>query len=120
MKIHKPKTPLSSHSYRNNDISDQKIPRTIMPIPDEKEEFNLKGSYSIDQTTDHEDQAQLDFVKLDKNGDGRIDKNEVRSHLRSLGGKNMYNREAILKRFFDRYDTNGDGKIDNAEWLELY
>ena len=37
-----------------NDATDQKIPRIIRPIPDEMEEFNLKGSISVEQT-DKED-----------------------------------------------------------------
>lgn len=37
-----------------NDATDQKIPSIIRPIPDETEEFNLKGSISGDQT-DKED-----------------------------------------------------------------
>ena len=65
-------------------------------------------------------QAELAFKKLDNNGDGRLDKNEIRSHLRGLGGSNMHDREAILKRFFETCDANGDGKIDLDEWLVLY
>lgn len=37
-----------------NDATDQKIPSIIRPIPDETEEFNLKGSNSGDHT-DKED-----------------------------------------------------------------
>ena len=60
------------------------------------------------------------FDKLDKNGDGTLDEREIRQYLQTLGGKNMYDREAILKRFFKTTDANGDGKIDKAEWLVLY
>ena len=37
----------SAHNFMN-DATDQKIPRIIRPIPDEMEEFNLKGSISVE------------------------------------------------------------------------
>ena len=88
------------------------------------EDENKGGPSLRNSQVSHLDEKQvwLDFRKIDKNGDGRIDKNEVRSYLQSKGGKNMQeDREAlVLKYFFERIDTNGDGVIDAAEWLELY
>ena len=47
-------------------------------------------------------QAELDFKNLDKNKDGRLDKNEIRRHLQKIGqGYNMHDREVIHKQFFD-------------------
>jgi hypothetical protein len=37
-----------------NDATDQKIPSIIRPIPDETEEFNLKGSISVETNKDRD------------------------------------------------------------------
>ena len=65
--------------------------------------------------------AEIEFNRLDINGDGRVDKNEVRQLLWGhLGGSNLFDKEAKIEQFFKRADLNGDGKIDKAEWLEFY
>ena len=56
-----------------NDATDQKIPRIIRPIPDEMEEFNLKGSISIDQTDKEDERDNRNDVKTrNYSGNDRI------------------------------------------------
>ncbi|OMJ85801.1 hypothetical protein SteCoe_12794 [Stentor coeruleus] len=52
------------------------------------------------------------FKRFDKNGDGQIDKEELRESL----GKSAY--ESIVNRMVDEADTNKDGKINFDEFVE--
>jgi len=68
--------------------------------------------------------AEEAFNKLDINGDGDVDKNEV-MQLADQGeglpdGANSAEKEAKIKEFFDSFDANGDGKIQKSEWLEFF
>ncbi|MCP9791255.1 EF-hand domain-containing protein [Vulcanococcus limneticus] len=74
------------------------------------------------------------YRRLDRNGDGRLDRSEVEGHpylerhFERLGGENRgyldpgqlipRSTEAMgerLREFFSRADRNGDGRIDRAE-----
>ncbi len=57
------------------------------------------------------------FRKLDTNGDGVIDKTEMKAALQS--GKKVSaagNKDASLGQVFGKLDTNGDGVISESEF----
>ena len=64
------------------------------------------------------------FNKLDLDGNGNVDKEEVRSlATQGLGlpeGDNAEAREAKIGEFFATFDENGDGKISKEEWLSFF
>ena len=65
------------------------------------------------------------FSKLDLNGDGSVDKEELRKIAADSGvnfGAEMdvAAREAKIEQFFATFDANGDGKVQMSEWLEFF
>ena len=54
--------------------------------------------------------AEASFNQLDLNGDGEVDKQEVKK-LAMEGGTVAGADEAKIKEFFETFDTDGDGKI---------
>ena len=59
--------------------------------------------------------AEEAFAKLDINGDGEVDRDEVRQLATSGMGlpdnADASVREAKINEFFQSFDANGDGKI---------
>lgn len=56
--------------------------------------------------------------KYDKNGDGRIDDNELadaRAEMRKSGSDESTTRMERQKKLLKEFDKNGDGKLDEAE-----
>jgi EF-hand domain pair len=54
------------------------------------------------------------FKKADSNGDGSIDKSELKTMLsKGPNGKNL--TDADVDKIFSEIDSNGDGKIDQTE-----
>ena len=64
------------------------------------------------------------FNELDLDGNGNVDKEEVRSLVtQGLGlphSGNAAQREAKIAEFFATFDANGDGKISKEEWLGFF
>ena len=56
------------------------------------------------------------FRQLDKNGDGNININELRSEVESLIEESLTDEE--LDHLFERLDDDGDGFIDMYEFIE--
>jgi hypothetical protein len=54
------------------------------------------------------------FKKADANGDGKIDKSELKTML-SKGPNGQSMTDALVDKIFAEVDTNGDGKIDQTE-----
>ncbi|KAK7286680.1 hypothetical protein RJT34_21858 [Clitoria ternatea] len=65
------------------------------------------------------DQAELVrvFQMFDRNGDGRITRNELRASLKNLG---ISISEHDLIQMIEKIDVNGDGYVDIDEFGELY
>eukprot|EP00928_Gymnodinium_smaydae_P022046 TRINITY_DN18642_c0_g2_i1.p1 TRINITY_DN18642_c0_g2~~TRINITY_DN18642_c0_g2_i1.p1 ORF type:complete len:629 (+),score=61.69 TRINITY_DN18642_c0_g2_i1:285-1889(+) len=57
------------------------------------------------------------FAKLDANGDGVIDADELRRHIKSTTGATP--SAALLSRMMDTLDVNKDGRLDVAEFIAL-
>ena len=69
-------------------------------------------------------QAEEAFAKLDLDGNGEVDRNEI-MQLASQGmglpeQANEAAKEAKIKEFLDSFDTDGDGKIQKSEWLNFF
>ena len=69
-------------------------------------------------------QAEVAFGKLDINGDGEVDRNEI-MQLAEQGqglpdGASAEAKEAKIKEFLDSFDADGDGKIQKEEWLAFF
>jgi Ca2+-binding EF-hand superfamily protein len=56
------------------------------------------------------------FRKFDKNGDGHLDKSEIKQMLQS-SGKNASDQE--VEQMFRQGDADGDGLIDIQEFTML-
>ncbi|VVB07099.1 unnamed protein product [Arabis nemorensis] len=57
------------------------------------------------------------FQMFDKDGDGRITKNELNESLKNLG---IIIPENELTQMIEKIDVNGDGYVDIEEFGELY
>ena len=69
--------------------------------------------------------AEEAFAKLDLNGDGNVDKEELRkiaadSSVNFGGEMDVAAREAKIDEFFATFDANGDGKVQKQEWLDFF
>lgn len=65
------------------------------------------------------DQAELCriFQMFDKNGDGKITKQELNDSLKNLG---IYIPEQELVQMIEKIDLNGDGYVDSEEFGGLF
>ena len=64
-------------------------------------------------------QVGEEYDKLDSNGDGNVDRDELIAVARAQGqGKNV--PEEDLNTFFTTFDANGDGKVSRQEWLDFF
>jgi len=52
------------------------------------------------------------FAKMDKDGDGQLDREEIKEGLSAMGVSDE-DADAMIKSA----DTDGDGKISKNEWL---
>ena len=68
--------------------------------------------------------AEEAFAKLDINGDGEVDRDEVKQLASSGMGlpdsADQAAKEAKINEFFASFDANGDGKIQKQEWLDFF
>ena len=71
---------------------------------------SIGSSSSFDPTS----MAKEFFKKADANGDGGIDKSELKTML-SNGSSGKKVTDAEVDKLFTAADTNGDGKIDETE-----
>ena len=55
------------------------------------------------------------FAVMDKNGDGVVEKDELRTLLQGLGEDVT---EEVIDEMIKIADTNGDGKVDFAEFCK--
>ena len=69
-------------------------------------------------------QAEEAFKKLDLDGNGEVDREEIMK-LAEQGqglpdGASAEAKEAKIKEFLDSFDQDGDGKIQKSEWLMFF
>merc|ERR1712014_546456 len=68
--------------------------------------------------------AREAFQKLDLNGDGNVDKDELRQIAMQaelgVGNIDASEREAKIADFFQTFDANGDGKVQLSEWEAFF
>ena len=66
-------------------------------------------------------QAEDGYSKLDTNGDGVIDRDELKAMAKeagqSLTGGQM---EAKIDEFLSTFDQNNDGVVSKQEWLDFF
>lgn len=80
----------------------------------EEEEQNRKVKKAEDKCDDGV--VIQAFQLFDRNGDGFINFNEMKSAMKELHLETNPDR---VKALFEALDTNGDGKIDAREFLKL-
>lgn len=66
---------------------------------------------------DNADREEIDaiFAELDTDGNGKLDKDEIRSGFEDLLGWKMTDKE--VDQFFKQYDATGDGQLTYNEWV---
>ncbi|KAJ1477801.1 hypothetical protein T484DRAFT_2996412 [Baffinella frigidus] len=80
--------------------------KDLIPAP----EFDVGGIF-LDQ------KLKATFTKIDTNGDGTLDKDELHEGLRRLG---LVMKDDQLKRIMKAADTDGDGTLDYDEFCQFY
>ena len=66
-----------------------------------------------------EDLLAQEFKELDRNGDGRIDRNEMDYYLANRGIDDEH-RSQIVDEIFEKLDRDDDGMVDLVEFSEQY
>ena len=70
------------------------------------------------------EQAEVAFARLDLDGNGEVDREEIMKLAESgqglPDGASQEAKEAKIKEFLDSFDQNGDGKIQKSEWLAFF
>ena len=64
-------------------------------------------------------QVGEEYDKLDTNGDGNVDRNELIEIARAKGEQHNVSAEN-LDSFFNTFDANNDGKVSRQEWLDFF
>ncbi|WAR19090.1 CALM4-like protein [Mya arenaria] len=121
-------------SDQSGGISMQECKRLLQyvglnPTEDEVQQFMKKADTNENDEVDFENfyefvttlpdptgELRAAFDKYDRNGDGYIDKQELRAILQN--GQNCTQEE--LENLFKLVDENGDGKIEYEEFLRLF
>ena len=60
-----------------------------------------------------------EYDQLDLNGDGNVDREELKAVAARSGGDAGVDSET-LDGFFAQFDANGDGKVSKDEWLAFF
>lgn len=61
-----------------------------------------------------------DFMKLDLNGDGRVDKHELSVHLSKRGITDESHRQEIVETIFQQCDQDNSGTIEIEEFVQRF
>ena len=64
-------------------------------------------------------EAEEAYDKLDTNGDGHIDRDELKAHAAAAGAK-LGTADADVDAFFSTFDANNDGVVSREEWLGFF
>jgi len=81
-----------------------------------------KPAFSVNQVnSDSEEVRKLrqEFRKLDKDGDGRVDKHEMNQFLQQKGIDDDH-RQQIVEELFSKCDTDHSGRIELGEFVDHY
>ena len=67
------------------------------------------------------EEAQTAYDKLDTNGDGHIDRDELIAHAKAAGAKlGAGGSDQDVDQFFQTFDSNQDGVVSKEEWLDFF
>jgi calmodulin len=75
------------------------------------------SSYSVGMTFGSVSDAKMAFKRFDVNGDGVMDKSEMKDMMTSAAGKPVSDNE--VNGLFSKGDLDGDGQIDMQEFVKL-
>ena len=67
------------------------------------------------------EEAKNAYDKLDTNGDGHIDRDELKAHATAAGAKlTGGSSDADIDTFFQTFDANNDGVVSREQWLAFF
>lgn len=95
----------------------QKRIHSRSPAPPQQSPVSVSDAVESHQKRMDSDELRRIFQIFDRNGDGRITKNELNSSLENMG---IFIPDPELIQMIEKIDVNGDGCVDIDEFGSLY